>query len=192
VSYQDEDLEEVPEDPLARSLIDSHGVRIATAVTLISNGASHREAARELGISSNTVSKLVQTKEFQDQIRHVLKERREKQENRLQRLVDKALDRAEAILDNPDAPEWATLRAVENILTRAGFNGPADPAAAGAGSLAIVADLFQQRLAVLHQPGAAPPPPGGGLGPDRGMPNLPPGRWHNDRVAGGQDHDDAF
>jgi predicted transcriptional regulator len=130
--------------------------RRARAVELLAGGATSLQAAEVLGISAKAVQNWMKTEPFQAQLSAITQEARSTISRRIASLAAKALSTCEEILDDPTAERWARLRAAENILSRAGFDAPGPGAGGAAGGLAIVAELFERRLADL--PGEEPQP----------------------------------
>lgn len=154
------------------------------ALEMLLTGYSQNDVANELGIPSGTVYRWTQDRGFQKDLAEVRKARRAENEEKLHSLIPLALKAAEEILTDPKAPEWAKLRAMENILQRTGFAPSTGDPGQGGSQFSAVVDLFSQRLGIHvrgpNQKLQPDNPPGQGLGPDRGWspPALPPG--HDD------------
>ena len=130
--------------------------RKARAIELLASGATANKAAEVLGVSDKTIQTWMKSEPFQRELAAITGEARSAISRRIASLAAKALSTCEEILDDPTAERWARLRAAESILSRAGFDAPAQGGGAQ-GGLAVVAELFEQRLAIL--PGAPPPAP---------------------------------
>jgi len=167
--------------------------RRQAGLDMLLNGYTQAEVARELSVDPAAVCRWTQDPGFHKDRASVRKARRDENAEKLQRLIPLALTAAEEILTNPKAPEWAKLRAMENILQRSGF-APTKPDGdpSNGSTFSAVVDMMNQRLGIQvrgpNQQLQAESPPGQGLGPDRGMTALP--EWASDsRWAPDQDDD---
>jgi len=134
------------------------GDRRARAVELIAGGHTTAETAAIVGVVPDTVARWRKDDRFRAQVEAIAQEARKEIGIRLGSLASKALHTLEEILDDPQAERWARLRAAENILSRGGFSeqqGKPGGQDGGQGGFAVVAQLFQQRLAELPE-GAGP------------------------------------
>lgn len=133
------------------------GDRRARAVELIAGGHTTAETAAIVGVVPDTVARWRKDPRFRAQVEAIAQEARKEIGIRLGNLATKALKTLEEILEDPEAERWARLRAAENILSRGGFSEQqARPGQdGGQGGFAVVAQLFQQRLAELPE-GAGP------------------------------------
>lgn len=129
--------------------------RKARAIELLAGGATASKAAEILGVSDKTIQTWMKSEPFQRELATITGEARSAISRKIASLAGKALSTCEEILDDPTAERWARLRAAESILSRAGFDAPGPGAGGAAGGLAVVAELFEQRLSIL--PGAPPP-----------------------------------
>jgi hypothetical protein len=135
------------------------GDRRARAVELIAGGHTTAETAAIVGVVPDTVARWRRDPRFRAQVEAIAQEARKEIGIRLGNLASKALHTLEEILDDPQAERWARLRAAENILSRGGFSeqqGRPGGQDGGQGGFAVVAQLFQQRLAGLPEGAAGP------------------------------------
>lgn len=126
----------------------------ARAAEMAAGGRRTSEIAEALGVTPRTVGEWRKEEGFRAQVDTITAAAREQVSHQLCGLAVKALATLEEILDDPAAERWARLRAAENILSRGGFTEPGK-AAGQEGGFAIVAQMFEQRLA--EQPGPGRP-----------------------------------
>jgi len=126
------------------------GDRRARAVELVAGGYKTAEVAEILHLNPDTVSRWRRDDRFRAQVEAISQETRKQIGIQLGNLATKALKTLEEILEDPEAERWARLRAAENILSRGGFTDSGKPSGQdGQGGFAVVAQLFEQRLAEL-------------------------------------------
>jgi len=125
------------------SLIPPLNVKQRLAASLLASGLTRNQAAKELGIAPETLSRWRQNSDFQHHLNNLILKQEQESTQAMYALRLKAVERLSVLLDSKHQP--TALRAIETVLARteAEFAGSAIPDMADEFLAELSADLIR-------------------------------------------------